>query len=295
MERWKPGLIAVITVVSVAAMYLITSTTSPWSSGDNITVAVTIMPQKEFVEAIAGDRAEVVVLVPEGADPHTYEPEPETLRKVSEARAYFIVGSGIEFENHYLNKIRSMNPRMRIINTSRGIELIPNQGEDHHAAESPYDPHVWTSPRNAMIMVNNTLRGLQEIDPPGSRYYQENAGLYTEKLRGLDFRIRKALEKRRGESILVYHPAWGYFCRDYGLKQVAIEREGKEPGPGTLSMIIQEARKGGVRIILVSPQFSRKNAELIASEIDAEVVVVDPLGGNYMKNIEAIAEALRRE
>lgn len=76
---------------------------------------------------------------------------------------------------------------------------------------------------------------------------------------------------------------------------MAIEREGKEPGPGTLSMIIQEARKGGVSVILVSPQFSRKNAELIASEIDAEVVVVDPLGGNYMKNIEAIAEALRRE
>jgi zinc transport system substrate-binding protein len=294
MERWKIGLIALITILSVAAMYIITSATPPSSGGDKLTVAVTIMPQKEFVEAIAGDRAEVVVLVPPGADPHTYEPEPETLRKVSEARAYFIVGSGVEFENHYLNKIRSMNPGMRIINTSRGIELIPNQEEYHHAAESPYDPHVWTSPRNAMTMVNNTMKGLQEIDPHGSRYYQENAGLYIEKLRGLDSRIRKSLENRKGESVLVYHPAWGYFCRDYGLKQVAIEKEGKEPGPGTLSMIIREARRDGVRVILVSPQFSRKNADLIAREIGAEVVVVDPLGGNYTANIEAIAEALTR-
>jgi len=294
MERWKIGAIALITILSVAGMYVFTSETSEEPHQGKLIVAVTVMPQKEFVEAVTGDRAEVVVLVPEGADPHTYEPEPETLRRVSEARAYFIVGSGLEFENHYLDKIRTLNPSMRIINTSEGIEFIPSSIEDsHESAESPYDPHVWTSPRNAMVMVNNTLMGLQEIDPQHSRYYRENAATYLERLHELDMRIRMELKNRTGESILVYHPAWGYFCREYRLKQVAIEREGKEPGPATLSLIIQEARRKNIRVVIASPQFSRRNAELIADEIGARVAVVDPLGGNYTRNIEEVLRALQ--
>ncbi len=288
--------LVIITVLSVTAMYLFTGTEPPGGGDEKLVVVATIMPQKEFIEAVAGERAEVTVLVPPGADPHTYEPDPGTLKRVSEADAYFIVGSGIEFETQYLDRLRSINPDMLIVNTSRGIRFIPTQGGDEHHEdiESPYDPHVWTSPRNAMIMVRNTLEGLERIDPQGSRYYQDNANLYLERLGELDTRMKKTLEGREGEAILVYHPAWGYLCSEYGLRQVAIEREGKEPGPGTLSDIIGEARRTGIKVIFVSPQFSRKNAEMIADEIGAEVVVVDPLNQNYIENMEKILRALEK-
>src|SRR5690606_28587628 len=155
--------LVIITVLSVTAMYLFTGTEPPGGGDEKLVVVATIMPQKEFIEAVAGARAEVTVLVPPGADPHTYEPDPGTLKTVSDADTSYIVGSGLEFETQYLGRLRSTKPDMRIVNTSRGIRFIPTPGGDaqHEDIERTYDPHVWTSPQNAMMMVRNTLGGLE--------------------------------------------------------------------------------------------------------------------------------------
>lgn len=259
---------------------------------EKINVVVSIPPEAEFVEKIGGDKVSVTVMVPQGANPHTYEPLPEQLKNVSEAKMYAQVGSGIEFENVWMDKISSMNKNMVIVNCSKGIEFIPNADTDE-AHENQYDTHVWVSPRNAKIMVENIYQGLIQVDPANKNYYKANKDKYLEELDYNDKKINESLGKGKNKKIMVYHPAWGYFCRDYGLKQIAIEKNGKEPTPQGITEIIDQAKKENIKIIFISPQFSKNSAETIASEIGGQVVTIDDLDKNYIKNLNNVANAFQ--
>jgi len=243
-----------------------------------IRVAVSIPPQAEFVERIGGDRVEVMVMVPPGASPHTYEPTPSQLRDVSKAEIYAKVGSGVEFELAWMDKIASVNKEMLIVDCSKGIKFIEK------------DPHVWLSPRNARIMVENIYKGLVKVDPVNKEYYQKNKEKYLEELERLDNEIAQAISKKR-RRIMVYHPAWAYFCRDYGLEQIAIEREGKEPTPKGILNLIEQARRDNIKVIFASPEFSTKGAEVIAKEINGTVILISPLEKNYLENMRKVAKA----
>ena len=257
-----------------------------------INVVVSIPPEAEFVEKIGGDKVKVTVMVPPGANPHTYEPLPEQLKNVSGAKMYAQVGSGIEFENVWMDKINSMNKNMIIVNCSKGIEFIPNADNDE-AHENQYDTHVWVSPRNAKIMVENIYQGLIKVDPANKDYYKTNKDKYLQELDYNDKKINESLRADKNRKIMVYHPAWGYFCRDYGLTQIAIEKNGKEPTPQGITSLIDQAKKENIKIIFISPQFSRNNAETIASEIGGHVITVDDLDKNYIKNLNNVANAFR--
>ncbi len=280
---------------------LVSSPADITGSQEKIVVAASVLPQKEFIEKVGGDRVQVIIMVPQGADPHTYEPEPSKLRELSQAKIYFEVGSGIEFEMAWMDKIKSLNSQMQIINSSEGIKLIPNQesqepnqSEGNIASES--DPHVWVSPRNAMQMVENTYQGLVNVDPAHKNYYLKNKENYLHELQELDSNIRQSLEhddNNENQTILVYHPAWGYFCKEYGLKQIAIQHNGKEPSAQLIAQIIDEARNKNVQAIFVSPQFSSRNAEVIAQEIGAQTVVIDPLAPDYIQNMENVLKAFQ--
>lgn len=256
-------------------------------SGGKIGVVVTIGPQEEFAKRVGGDKVNVTVMVPSGADPHTYEPLPNQMKQVEDADLYFQVGSDIEFEQTWMEKLAAMNPQMEVVNTSEGIELIPNTAEDEEGS----DPHVWVSPRNAKIMVENMYESLVEVDPQNKDYYTKNKDEYIKQLDELDENITQILSEKNNTKILVYHPAWAYFCRDYDLQQISIEAEGKEPTAQDIANLIDQAKKENISVIFVSPEFSSSNAKVIADEIGGKVVVVDPLSENYLENMKKVAEA----
>ena len=260
---------------------------------DKIGVIVSIPPEAEFVEKIGGDKVKVTTMVPPGANPHTYEPLPEQLKEVSNAKIYAQIGSGLEFETVWMDKLSAANKNMLVINCSKGISLIPNQEVDEHATESQYDTHVWVSPKNAKIMVENIYQGLIQVDPANKDYYKSNKEKYLQELDNSDKSINKTLQSEKNRKILVYHPAWGYLCRDYGLTQISIEKDGKEPTPQGMTNLIDQARKENIKVIFISPQFSRKSADSVASEIGGQVVMIDDLDKNYIENLNKVAEAFK--
>ncbi len=290
MERKKLlivlGILLLILIAFTTYFYISSGNSSNTADG-KIGVIVTVGPQEEFVKRVGGDKVNVTVMVPPGADPHTYEPLPNQMKQVQDAKIYFQVGSGIEFELTWMDKLTGMNSQMKVVNTSAGIQLIPNTAEQ----ESGSDPHVWVSPRNAKIMVENIYQALVQEDPQNKDYYTKNRDEYLKELDDLDKNITQTMSGKNNTKIMVYHPAWAYFCKDYNLQQVAIEQAGKEPTPQNIAFLVDTARNESIKVIFVSPEFSTSNAQVIANEIGGKVVVVDPLSQNYLENMKKVAEA----
>jgi zinc transport system substrate-binding protein len=257
------------------------------SKNNGIGVVVTILPQAEFVQRIAGNHVHITVMIPPGASPHTYEPTPSQLVEVSTAQLYIKVGTPIEFELSWMNKILSMNENMLVVNSSKDITLLNSTDED----EPGMDPHIWTSVKNAEIMVKNIYQGLIQIDPTNKTYYENNTNQYLQELHALDENITEILSGEIHRTFMVYHPAWGYFAKDYNLEQLSIEEYGKEPTPQQLEHLIDEAKAENISVIFIAPQFNTRSAETIAHEIHGQVLVVDPLAEHYLENMRKIANA----
>lgn len=249
-------------------------------SEEKIGVVVTIIPLADFVGQVGKDKVEVTVMVPSGANPHTYEPTPVQLKRISQAQLYVKVGSGVDFELVWMDKIRVINKEMLICDSSQGIKLIDQ------------DPHIWLSPRNAKIMVQNICQALAEIDPYSREYFERNAIEFIKSLDRLDEEIRIQFIRLKNKTFLSYHPSWNYFAKDYNLIQLAIEDEGKEPSAASLVHIIDQAKTYHISIILVSPQFNIKSAEVVAKEIGIKIIVIDPLSQDYIKNLKKLADEM---
>ena len=287
MNKKRLLIVIVILIFTVAALsYLYSLKTDSNGPKDKIEVIVSVGPQVEFVKAVGGDKVEVTLMVPPGADPHTYEPLPDQLNHVSNARMYVEVGTPVEFELNYMDKLKNLNPSMLVVNSSSGIDLIPNIAENENSS----DPHVWVSPKNAKIMVENIYQGLVQIDPNNTGYYTTNRDNYIMQLDELDANITKSLKGKENSQIIVYHPAWAYFCKDYNLHQIPIESEGKEPTSQEIAAVIDFARKNNVKVIFIEPQYSPKSAEVIASEINGKVLKIDDLAQNYIENLKNVTE-----
>lgn len=273
-------------VLLCAILFLGCVTQNPEKTEHTLKVIVTILPQAEFVQKIGGDKVTVTTMVPPGASPHAYEPTPSQLTAVSTASVYMAVGSGIQFEQVWLQKIVGVNSSMTVMNCSKGIDLIKT-GDNGR-----YDPHIWLSPKNAIIMVENMCEGLITVDPDNADYYTHNKIQYIKKLEELDSNIHNVLADKESKKIMVYHPSWAYFCRDYGLEQIPIEEEGKEPTPKGITHLIEQAKKYNITVVFTSPQFSTESAEIIAQEINGTVVLIDPLAKDYIDNMHTIADAI---
>lgn len=263
------------------------------NDSDAVKVTVTILPQEEFVESVGGNLTDVFVLVPPGASPHTYEPTASDLTTVADSDIYVIMGSGVEFELSWLDKIKELNPDLVIINSSEGVSMI--SGSDDGEGGESFDPHIWLSPKNAEIITENIYEGLSEYDPQNAGAYRENADDYIAELKDLDTWISGEIESSGASVIMVSHPAWGYFARDYNLTQIAIEEGGKEPSPAGLQDLIDEALASNVTTIFVSPESATSNAVAIAEAINGTVVTANPLAGDYIDNLKAVAKAFSGE
>ncbi len=251
---------------------------------EQIGVIVTIVPQADFVEEIGADNVAVTVMVPSGASPHTYEPTPGQLRAVSKAKMYFKVGSGVEFENAWMDKIMAVNADMQVVDCAKGITRMGK------------DPHIWNSPLNAKVMVENICDGLIEIDHEHEVEYTANRDKYLQELDDVDAYIHERLDCFTNTRVFMsYHPAFGYFASEYNLTQIAIEHKGKAPTPKVIRNCIDQARQYNLSYVYVAPQFATDDAEVIAHEIDGQTVFIDPLPLDYTANMRSIVEALSLE
>jgi len=233
-------------------------------------------------------------MIPPGANPATYEPTASQLKAVSSAGMYAKVGSGLVFEEVWLNKIISTNPDMLVVDTSKGV--TPMEMNQHHNKEehsgSGTDPHIWLSPANVKIMVQNICDSLILIDPVNETYYKQNKEEYIRDLEVLDSDISQSLSGYTNHTFMVFHPSWGYFARDYDLTMIAVEIEGKEPSVSDMIHLVKTAKENDIKVIFVQPQFSTKSAEVIAKEIGGRVVPVDPLAKDYLTNLREVANSI---
>ncbi len=273
-------------------------------AADRLPVFVSIAPQKYFLQQIGKELVDIHIMVPPGADLHTYEPKPQQMIAVSKAKLYFAIGTAFEAVN--LARIISINPQIKVVHTDQGIQKIPmavrhrdGGGEDYakggaahegdHHEDNGLDPHIWLSPPLVMIQARTILLALQEADSANRAAYAENYQSFVAVLAGLDCELNNIFAEKRGLSFLVFHPSWGYFAHSYGLRQVSIEMEGKSPKPAQLKELIENARQSNIRFVFVQPQFSAKSAKLVAKEIGGEVAFIDPLAQNWLVNLREVA------
>ena len=280
--------IAIGMLIALACMIAVSGCITPEgekvAGEEGIGVVVTILPQADFVENVGGDRVQVTVMVPPGASSHTYEPTASQLKEVSKAKVYFKIGSGVEFEQAQMDKILEVNPDMQVVDCAEGITKLGK------------DPHIWNSPVNAIVMVENICDGLCQMDPEHEAYYIANRDEYLQELNDVDIYIHERLDGFTGNRVfMIYHPAFGYFAAEYALTQIAIEHKGKAPTPKVIQDCVDKARQYNLSYIYVAPQFATKDAETIAHEIGGQPVFMDPLPRDYIANMRSVAASLALE
>ncbi len=272
------------------------------SISDNTpTVSVTIEPQRYFVEKIVGDKFKVNTIVPAGTSPETYDPTPSQMIALGKSALYFKVGF-LGFENAWGKNLKENNVEVDIINSSNNIKLINENddntieiGEHHDHAGHHHDgadPHTWSSPKSALIMAENMLNALIVADVENQKYYRDNFKLLETEIIETDRRITELLENASVKSFIIYHPALGYFARDYNLTQYSIELDGKNPSPKQLKEMIDYANALGIKTIFVQKGFDIKNAESLANQVKASIHSIDPLSYNWSEEMIRIAEIL---
>ncbi|WP_274373271.1 metal ABC transporter solute-binding protein, Zn/Mn family [Aminithiophilus ramosus] len=287
----RPVLSGILTVIALLAVVL------P-ASADPLSVFVSVLPQKFFVEAIGGPSLTVHVMVPPGASPATYEPKPQQMVELSGAALYFSIG--VPFEKAWMKRLSSANASLKIVATDEGTEKRAmaahhhdgDDGHDHHHGHG-LDPHIWLSPRSVLTQGRVILRALVAADPERASLYRENYRRFAASVVALDLELMERLSVLpEGTPFMVFHPSWGYFADDYGLEQLPIEVEGKEPKAGELTALVERAKAEKIGVIFVQPQFSRKAAEALARSAGAAVEILDPLAEDWDENLRRVAEAL---
>ena len=285
------------------------SGTKNGNTGGKRVLTVTIEPQRYFLDQIVGDAFTINTLVPPGTSPETYEPAPSVMIDMGKSDIYFMVGD-LGFENAWSKRLAENNPNVTIINCSKGIELMEGHdhshdhvhGHDHHAdvpghvhAHSGIDPHVWSSPPAVKIFVRNMLQAVVESDPDNEETFRANFDEFSVKIERTDSLIRNLLKDVPSKSFIIYHPALGYFARDYGLHQLSIEFEGKSPSPSQIKELVDVARKEKINTVFIQRGFDTKNAAVVAQEIGAEVFEIDPLRYDWDEELLRIATILARD
>ena len=256
------------------------------------TVLVSVAPYKFFVEKIAGDTVNVLLMVPAGASAHTYEPTPKQMIKASRADLWFTIGES--FEDRVIKAIQNYNPNLITVDLRKGVKLISSNDKDssHHCSNpNCQDLHIWLSPRQSKIQAQHIADALGALYPQHEVQYQTSLKAFLQELDALDLDIQKILKPLQNRVILVSHPAYAYFCRDYDLKQLSIEFEGKDPMPQQLTKLLNTVRKDHIKTVFIQPQYSGKGARLIAEKIGANIVTLDPYSEDYLNSMRQIAKS----
>lgn len=259
-------------------------------------VTVSIAPQAWILEAIAGDSLVINTLLDTGANPETFEPGINDIKRASGSRLLLLSGN-LGFEQQLAKRLKENAPDLKVVDTSLGIEPIygthDHAGHHHHDhSHGIADPHTWTSVRNARIIARNMLSALVELDPARETYYRERGARLDSSLDSLDSVIASRLDTLTVKTFMVWHPSLSYFARDYGLEQVSVGMEGRETTVQGLRTIIDRARRAGAPVLFVQADFDPRQAETLSHETGAKVVTINPLDPDWSYQINLITNAL---
>lgn len=262
----------------------------PDKSGNIITVS--IAPYKYFVEAIGGDDFQINIMVPAGSNPHIYEPFPDQISKLRRSIAYISNGY-LGFEMTWLDRFYETNRAMKKLSLAEGIE--PLESEHHHDGDhvEGADPHYWVSPKCAAVMAVAVKDFLCTLKPEHKGIYEANYQALASKISDLDLKTQSLFADFEGRQFIIYHPNLGYLARDYGIEEVSVEFEGKEPPPSRMRMLIDLSREKGLNTIFVQKEYDTKNAKAIADETGAKIIIIDPLSEDWLKSTSEIIEAVQ--
>lgn len=272
------GFFTVLTALLIAAC-------TGSSPSDKRIITVTIEPLRYFTEQIAGDKFTVKTMVPRGGNPETYEPTARQMVDLSASDLYIKVGN-IGFERTWMKRLEANAPHTIIINSSDGITSPDNSMYIH-------DPHTWMSTANAMYIARNIYKALAEIDSKDSLYFKKNLERLMGKIETVDTQIREEITKDKSTTFLIYHPALTYFAQEYGLRQLSIEEDGREPSAVQLKQVINTARQNHVKIIFIQREFDSRNTDIVARSTGAEKVEINPLSYDWDKEMVKIAQSLK--
>jgi zinc transport system substrate-binding protein len=261
-------------------------------SGNKI-ITVSIAPFRYFVEEISGNDFTVNVMVRAGADPHTYEPFPEQINKLRKSVAYISNGY-LGFEMNWLDRFYETNSTMKRLSLGDRIDPLTSEHRHEGGHVEAADPHYWVSPRCALIMASSVKELLVELNPARKLKYETNYQLLVSKIQEVDNIARILFLNVPNRCFMIYHPNLAYVARDYGLEEIPVEFEGKEPSPSRMRELIDRARKDNLKTIFVQREYDTKNAKAIAGEIGAKVILIDPLSGNWLQSTTDIIDALHR-
>ncbi len=274
----------------------------PQAPAGKMQVVAGIAPISYLAEKVGGERVSVMTLVTAGQSPHSYEATPSQIIAVSKAKVF--LASGWPFEQQLLNKLKEINGTMAIVDLRQGIKMryLTDQesaadndepakpaASDAGKGQGEPDPHIWLSPRNAAIMADAIVKAFASADPAHAAEFEKNGAALKAELAQVDKELAEALAPLKGKKFFTYHPAFGYFADAYGLIQVPVEMEGKEPGLQQLSRFIDMAGKEGVKVIFVQPQFSSRSAQAVADAIGGAVIPMDDLAHDYIENLRDMA------
>jgi zinc transport system substrate-binding protein len=287
-------------ITFVILAFIAGSCKSPSGKSGDRTVTVTIPPVAWFVEAIAGDDFKVNVMLPPGADHHIWEPLPAQINSLSGSEA-LIVNGQLGFEEAWMKRFLQVNPDISILDLSRNIDLISIEanaeeaGHDHKGLmHQGTDPHFWMSPAEAAIMAEEISGFLTGLNPDSSEKYEARYRSLADSISVLDSLVRMAVGSMNNRVVLIYHPALAYMARDYGFEQVSFEDEGKSPSPARMKELIDLAREKEIKIIFIQAEYDVRNAEALAKESGAELVVINPLNREWPAAVIEVAEALEQ-
>jgi zinc transport system substrate-binding protein len=292
VSHFTQGRLSALAALLVLAS-LLSCTPTERSGPGSLRVAVSIAPQAFFVRQIAGDAVSIEVLLPPGQSPHTYDLSPQQMTRLSDADILFMIG--MPFDQRLVDKFRDMLKRLRVVDTRIGVPM--RSMSDHgHGGEAPgeiFDPHIWLNPEYAKIQATTIADSLACIDPSRSAFYAENLRVFARELDSVNALIAEILAPVRGKRIYVFHPAYGYFTDAYGLEQVSVEVDGKEPSVRQLAAMIESASQDTIRALFVQPQFPANAVRTLADHLGAKVVKLDPLAEDYLNNLVAMAREIR--
>jgi zinc transport system substrate-binding protein len=277
-------LAALVTVISGCRI------TPTASSGDGkLTVAVSIVPQKSFVEAICGDHVRVVSMVPPGYSPENYELTPQEAQLLDEAAIYFAIGVPVETSG-----ILPLIQGKKIVDlAAEAAKVYP----DLYLDENERDPHVWLSPRRVKVMAEAIEREMSLLDPANAGEYLAGKTAFLARLDQLDTGIKARFEGLTGRSFFIFHPSLGYLADDYGLNMLALQQHGKEATPQHLQEMIDKAVASKARTVFAQAEIDSRQLDVFADETGCKIIILDPLSADYINNMQQmtklIAEALK--
>jgi zinc transport system substrate-binding protein len=282
-----------ILLLAIATMLCACNTKKAQNKKPGNFITVSILPQKTFVEKIAGNDFVVNVLIPPGTSPAAYSLLPSQMEEISKSAIWFRIGY-IGFEHSWKDKIAQTNPKMKVVDLTEGLDLIAKEKvqQGNRVQLIGVDPHIWLSPVLVKEMAKRILDELSELNPKQSIKYKTNYLEFVKEIDLLNIEIANKLKPFKGRKIIVFHPTLSYFARDYGLMQYSLESGGKEPTPQRMTELINLSKKENIKVIYIQSELDRENARVFAEEVGGKIIQVRPLDPAWAKNLMELTNIL---